>query len=71
MASKFPRFKRHRKLLDLFKKEGGRGNLIYLNERIMQVWNSEISKELCRTLLDSMPRRIEAVIKAKGKSTKY
>ena len=26
------------------------GNLIDLNERIMQVWDSEISKEFCRTL---------------------
>ena len=47
------------------------GSLTELKERIIQVWISEISKEFCHSLIDSMPRRIEVVIKAKVKSTKY
>jgi transposase len=39
-------------------------------ERIQNVWN-EISPEICSNLIESMPRRIEAVFKAKGKWTKY
>ena len=37
---------------------------------IKEVWVKEISKEYCQSLSDSMPRRIEAVIKNKG-HTKY
>ena len=39
-------------------------------ERLEREWPT-ISVEVCRTLLESMPRRIEAVIKAKGGHTKY
>ncbi len=39
-------------------------------ERVQQVWN-EIDKETCSNLIRSMPSRIEAVLKAKGKWTKY
>lgn len=39
-------------------------------ERIEKQW-SEIGKEECLTLIESMPRRIEAVLKAKGGYTKY
>ena len=38
---------------------------------IKEVWVKEISKEYCQSLIDSMPRRIEAVIKNKGGHTKY
>ena len=38
---------------------------------IKEVWVKEISKEFCQSLIDSMPRRIEAVIKNKGRHTKY
>ena len=38
---------------------------------IREVWVKEISKEYCQSLIDSMPRRIEAVIKNKGGHTKY
>jgi len=38
--------------------------------RVQKTW-SEITKEECSTLVESMPRRIEAVIAAKGKHTKY
>jgi hypothetical protein len=30
-----------------------------------------MTKEVCDNVLESMPRRIEAVIKAKGAQTKY
>ena len=39
-------------------------------ERVQVEWNG-IPKEVCRNLIESMPRRIEAVIKAKGAQTKY
>jgi transposase len=38
--------------------------------RVEVEWKS-IPKEVCRNLIESMPRRIEAVIKAKGGQTKY
>ena len=39
-------------------------------ERIEKEWN-EIPAETCQKLIESMPRRIEAVLKAKGGYTKY
>src|SRR6267154_1698059 len=39
-------------------------------ERVAEVWN-EILPEVCQNLIESMPRRLEAVIKAKGGHTKY
>ena len=36
---------------------------------IKEVWVKEISKEYCQSLIDSLPRRIEAVIKNKGGHT--
>ena len=39
-------------------------------ERVAEVWN-EIPPEVCQNLIESMPRRVEAVIKAKGGHTKY
>jgi len=39
-------------------------------ERVMEVWNN-IPPEVCQNLIESMPRRLEAVIKAKGGHTKY
>ena len=38
--------------------------------RVVEVWNA-IPPELCQNLIESMPRRLEAVIKAKGGQTKY
>ena len=34
-------------------------------ERVAEVWN-EIPPEVCQNLIESMPRRLEAVIRAKG-----
>lgn len=41
-----------------------------LKERIEQIWN-EITPEVTSKLVDSMPRRLQAVIDAKGYPTKY
>jgi hypothetical protein len=39
-------------------------------DRLVDEWN-EIAPEVCQNLIESMPRRIEAVIKANGDHTKY
>jgi transposase len=39
-------------------------------ERVDREWN-KIDKSVCQNLIESMPRRLEAVIKAKGGYTKY
>ena len=41
-----------------------------LEQAIKEVWVRELSNE-CQSLVESMPRRLEAVIKAKGGPTKY
>lgn len=42
-----------------------------LTQAIKEVWVTELSPDYCRTLVESMPRRLEAVIKNKGGHTKY
>jgi transposase len=44
--------------------------LLSLWERVQEVWE-DITPETCLNLISSMPRRMEAVIKAKGRWTKY
>ena len=39
-------------------------------DRVAKEWN-EIPPETCHTLIESMPRRIQAVLKAKEGHTKY
>ena len=39
-------------------------------DRVAEEWN-KIPPEVCQTLIESMPRRMEAVMKAKGGHTKY
>ena len=39
-------------------------------ERVEVEWN-EIAAEVCQNLIESMPRRIKAVIRAKGGHTDY
>ena len=39
-------------------------------ERVEEEWN-KIPPETCQTLIESMPRRLQAVIRAKGGHTKY
>jgi transposase len=41
-----------------------------VRNRVAEVWN-DIEPEVCQRLIESMPRRLEAVIKAKGGHTKY
>ena len=41
-----------------------------LKQEILRVWTQEITEEMCRNLVHSMPDRIQAVLKAKGKYTK-
>jgi transposase len=42
-----------------------------LFERVTDVWYYKITKEECLNVIDSMPLRCEAVIKAKGRWTDY
>ena len=42
-----------------------------LVKSIKEVWVKEISKAYCQSLIESMPRRIKAVIKNRGGHTKY
>jgi transposase len=44
--------------------------MLELWERVEQEWD-KISPDVCKNLIDSMPRRIEAVIKSKGWWTDY
>lgn len=46
-------------------------NRTQLLEAIMKCWNHVIQADDLRRLVESMPRRCEAVIKARGYSTKY
>jgi len=39
-------------------------------DRVAKQWD-EIPSETCQRLIESMPRRIDAVLKAKGGHTKY
>ena len=42
-----------------------------LEEKLKMVWVQQISQAYCCRLIESMPARIQAVIKAKGGPTKY
>ena len=42
-----------------------------LIQKLKTVWAQEITEEYCRTLIDSMPNRIQAVLKAQGETTRY
>ena len=44
--------------------------VLELWERMEKEWNN-IEPEVCQRLIESMPRRVAAVIKAKGGYTKY
>ena len=42
-----------------------------LVKAIKEVWVNKISKEYCQSLIESMPRRIKALIKNRGGHTKF
>lgn len=42
-----------------------------LRHKVVTVWTTEISEDYCSKLLRTMPRRIEAVLAARGHATKY
>ncbi|GFU29199.1 hypothetical protein TNCV_278131 [Trichonephila clavipes] len=42
-----------------------------LKEKLQEVWKNSIDTEITKKLIESMPRRREAVIKANGLFTKY
>jgi hypothetical protein len=44
--------------------------MLELWERVEEEWN-KIGAEVCQNLIESMPRRVAAVLKAKGGHTKY
>ena len=44
--------------------------MIELWERVEVEWN-KIGPEVCQNLIKSMPRRVQAVLEAKGGFTKY
>jgi len=44
--------------------------ILELWERVEEEWN-KIGPEVCQNLIESMPRRVEAVLKARGGYTKY
>ena len=44
--------------------------ILELWERVEKEWE-EIKPEECQNLIESMPRRVQAVIRAKGGYTKY
>ena len=46
------------------------GGILELWDRVEKEWN-EIDASVCQGLIESMPRRVEAVLKAKGGHTKY
>jgi len=46
------------------------GGMLELWERVREEWKA-ITPETCRSLIESMPRRVEAVLKSKGGNTKY
>jgi hypothetical protein len=46
------------------------GGILELWERVQVEWD-KIEPEVCQKLIESMPRRVEAVLKAKGGYTKY
>ena len=46
------------------------GGILELWERVQVEWD-KIEPEVCQNLIESMPRRVAAVVKAKGGHTKY
>lgn len=45
--------------------------MLELNERVTEVWYDKMTIAECQKVIDSMPKRIKACLRAKGKWTKY
>jgi hypothetical protein len=52
-------------------REEGIGSTTELTTRTLQIWGSPEIKEVCATLVESMPRRLSLCIRARGGYTKY
>ena len=55
---------------ELKKYDSPPSGVLELWKRVQKVWN-DIPASVCQGLIESMPRRVEALAKAKGKWTKY
>lgn len=42
-----------------------------LRQIIVETWNNVVTPELCRTVVASMPRRLQEVVARNGNITKY
>ena len=74
LAWKFSRSQPHWESLEYYKYKIKRRPIISkckLIEEIKNIWENEISLELCAKLVMSMLKRVAAVKKSKGKITKY
>jgi transposase len=45
-------------------------NIKDLKAKVREIWNN-VSPDFCRKLINSMPKRVEAVVRAKGKHTEF
>lgn len=45
-------------------------NIRALTENVIEIWNA-VPKEFCQKLINSMPRRVEALVRAKGGPTRF
>ena len=56
---------------DVRKENTQPANLEILQEELKKVWSQEMSTEYFKNLSDSMPKRLQMIIKNKGNMTKY
>ncbi|QRW16926.1 DDE superfamily endonuclease [Rhizoctonia solani] len=55
---------------ELYSYETPASGMLELWERVQEIWD-KVSAQKCQDLIECMPRRIQACIKAKGGPTKY
>ena len=62
-------------ILNLFFSAGtvnfGQGCILDLKHAIRSVWVLDVNKSLCEKLIDSLPTRINLILKARGQPIKY
>jgi hypothetical protein len=54
----------------LWEYQGNSKGILKLGERVKNEW-VKIPASVCQNLIESVPRRVQAVLKAKGGYTKY